>query len=261
MALTESNALTGEKTYLVREFAKRAGVTVRTLHYYDEAGLLKPSAHTAAGHRLYREGDLLRLQQILTLKYMGFSLEDISALLNSPSYDVRRSLRIQKDAIDQRIAQLQLVSRALQRTLETISSENETLEWGQVSDIIQGVLAEDKQQWVSRYYTPEQQAYLSERAQQFSEEQVAEWAQMWTDLIAGFETVLAAGMSPQDPESQRLAARMAGYVEEFTGGDEGLTNSLRAMWSDFDQIPPEYRLHSVETQRFMCASLAVYWDL
>src|SRR5258708_5821671 len=104
-------------TYLVKEFAQLAGVTVRTLHYYDATGLLKPSLHTEAKHRLYKREDLLRLQQILTLKYLGFSLDEIQNVLNSPSYDLRQSLRFQKQAIDERITELQQVSRALSKVL------------------------------------------------------------------------------------------------------------------------------------------------
>src|SRR5689334_328532 len=91
-----------KRTYLVGEFATLAGVTVRTLHHYDETGLLKPSQHTRAKHRLYREEDLLRLQQILTFKQLGFSLEEIHDLLESDTYDLRETLRIQKQALDQR---------------------------------------------------------------------------------------------------------------------------------------------------------------
>ena len=63
--------------YRVAEFAKLAGVTVRTLQYYDRIDLLKPSDSTEGGHRLYQRSDLLRLQQILTLKWMGFKLDQI----------------------------------------------------------------------------------------------------------------------------------------------------------------------------------------
>ncbi|MBC8076991.1 MAG: MerR family transcriptional regulator, partial [Chloroflexales bacterium] len=60
-------------TYRVQEFARLAGVTVRTLHFYDEAGLLAPSGRSDSGHRRYRPHDLLRLQQIVTLKRLGFA--------------------------------------------------------------------------------------------------------------------------------------------------------------------------------------------
>ena len=66
----------------VGELAKRTGLTVRTLHHYDEFGLLKPSLHTAAGHRLYTGEDVVRLQQVLSLRQFGFSLEEVRDFLN-----------------------------------------------------------------------------------------------------------------------------------------------------------------------------------
>ena len=82
--------------YRVAEFAKLSGVTVRTLQYYDRIELLKPSNTTEGGHRLYRRHDLLRLQQILTLKWMGFKLDQIKDLLDSPRYDLRTALHMPK---------------------------------------------------------------------------------------------------------------------------------------------------------------------
>ncbi|HYO90677.1 MAG TPA: MerR family transcriptional regulator, partial [Pyrinomonadaceae bacterium] len=81
--------------YLAQEFAERAGVTVRTLHHYDRTGLLKPSGYTAAGYRLYGEKDLARLQQIVTLKFIGFSLRQIKELLEQREFDLTATLRLQ----------------------------------------------------------------------------------------------------------------------------------------------------------------------
>ena len=91
------------EVYRVAEFARLAGVTVRTLQYYDRIGLLKPSQSTEGGHRLYERRDLLRLQQILTLKWMGFKLDQIKELIESPQYDLRTALRMQKAAIDNQV--------------------------------------------------------------------------------------------------------------------------------------------------------------
>src|SRR3954467_515981 len=70
----------------VGELAKRAGLTVRTLHHYDEIGLLKPSLHTEAGHRLYTAGDVARLQQVISLRQLGFSLPEVRDCLNQPDF-------------------------------------------------------------------------------------------------------------------------------------------------------------------------------
>src|SRR5437879_8782714 len=70
----------------VGELAKRTGLTIRTLHHYDEIGLLRPSLHTESGHRLYTAGDVARLQQVLSLRQLGFSLEEARACLDRPGF-------------------------------------------------------------------------------------------------------------------------------------------------------------------------------
>src|SRR5579871_878604 len=134
------------QTYLVHEFAELAGVTVRTLHYYDQAGLLKPARRAESQHRVYCEHDLLRLQQILTLKALGFALGEIRALLDSPSYDVQASLRIQKEAIDRRIAQLQEASHTLDEVITLVGTAQ--VNWPHVVTLIRAVSADEHRQWL-----------------------------------------------------------------------------------------------------------------
>src|SRR4051794_21094119 len=70
----------------VGELARRTGLTVRTLHHYDEIGLLRPSLHTESGHRLYTGRDIARLQQVISLRQLGFSLEEVRDCLNRPDF-------------------------------------------------------------------------------------------------------------------------------------------------------------------------------
>src|SRR5919201_3674111 len=76
----------GTTALKVGELARRTGLTVRTLHHYDEIGLLRPSLHTEAGHRLYTARDVARLQQVLSLRQFGFSLEEIRECLDRPGF-------------------------------------------------------------------------------------------------------------------------------------------------------------------------------
>src|SRR3954452_18682683 len=78
----------------VGELARRTGLTIRTLHHYDEIGLLKPSLHTESGHRLYTAGDVARLQQVLSLRQLGFSLEEVRACLDRPGFSPLEVLRL-----------------------------------------------------------------------------------------------------------------------------------------------------------------------
>src|SRR6266851_6869121 len=88
------------RSYQAREFAKLAGVTVRALHHYDRLGLLLPNGRTEAGYRLYCDRDLVRLEQILALKLIGFSLKEIEQLLKRGSRDLPAVLRRQRGMHD-----------------------------------------------------------------------------------------------------------------------------------------------------------------
>src|SRR5262245_48879149 len=78
----------------VGELARRTGLTIRTLHHYDEIGLLKPSHHTESGHRLYAAGDVARLQQVISLRQLGFTLEEVQDCLDRPGFSPLEVLRL-----------------------------------------------------------------------------------------------------------------------------------------------------------------------
>jgi DNA-binding transcriptional MerR regulator len=78
--------------YTVKQLADLAGVSARTLHYYDEIGLLKPAAHGENGYRYYDEAAVLRLQQIMFFRELDFSLNEIKDLIDRPSFDVTSAL-------------------------------------------------------------------------------------------------------------------------------------------------------------------------
>src|SRR5690348_16717255 len=88
-----------QRWYQAKEFAALTGVTVRTLHHYDAVGLLKPSGRTRAGYRLYGERDFARLQQIVTLKFIGFSLQQIKELLHEGTFNLSEMLRLQREIL------------------------------------------------------------------------------------------------------------------------------------------------------------------
>src|SRR5215217_6638413 len=101
-------------------------VSVRTLHHYDQIGLLRPALHSAGGYRMYGESELLRLQQILTLRYLGFSLKRIGELLDRDDFDLVASLRVQGQALRDRITELERISAAIG---ELVDQRLTTGEW------------------------------------------------------------------------------------------------------------------------------------
>src|SRR5262245_28369865 len=97
----------GDSVYRVSEFAERSGVTVRTLHHYDRLGLLRPSGRTEAGHRLYDGRDFVRLQQIVTLKFIGIPLKQIKELLDGGDLDLAATLRLQRRLLEEKRLQVE----------------------------------------------------------------------------------------------------------------------------------------------------------
>lgn len=123
--------------YSSGEFARMAGVTLRTIRYYDKQNILKPSLVTEVGARFYTEADFAKLQQILLLKYLGFSLDDIRELtIDDVDYHfMLDSLHIQLKLVRDRIEQMQLVEQAIQNTAETIENEK-IIDWSSMLNLI-----------------------------------------------------------------------------------------------------------------------------
>jgi DNA-binding transcriptional MerR regulator len=105
-------------SYSVGQVAGLAGVTIRTLHHYDEIGLLSPSGRSAAGYRIYEETDLERLRQILFYRELGFTLEKIATIVDDPRTDAVGHLRHQRRLLTERIERLRAMVAAIDREME-----------------------------------------------------------------------------------------------------------------------------------------------
>jgi DNA-binding transcriptional MerR regulator len=195
------------RQYSVGAFAARSGVSVRTLHHYDRIGLLRPAARTASGHRRYTDADLLTLQQIRTLRYLGFSLRQIAALLHREDFHLRASMRVQHALLRQRLAELERVAQAL----EALLAEHEaTGRWAW--DRLAGLVAAVETQLTARgaptmeqHYTPEQLARWRALDQQVPAEERAAIEREWAELLAAVRA--SQHLDPASPEAQALVDR------------------------------------------------------
>lgn len=118
-----------DKFYKTGEVAKLANLTIRTIRYYDQIDLLKPSKIDDNGYRLYTPSDLIKLQKITSLKQMGFSLENIKSMTISDSYlSLQKALRMQKDLVDKQIENLNVLSTMLDK-LDFYLENNRDINW------------------------------------------------------------------------------------------------------------------------------------
>ena len=207
----------------IGEVAAATGLTVRTLHHYDEIGLLAPSGRSEAGYRLYADEDVRRLYRIVAFRRLGFALGEIGALLDGDGADPRAVVRAQLERLDAEAATREALRGRLARLLDALDGAN-----GAAADLfleaIEGMTMSE------RYYTPEQLAQLEQRRNALGEEGMRKAEADWAALIAEAEELRASGAAPTDPRTQALAARWAALVEQFTGGDPGIHASLNTMY-------------------------------
>ncbi|HYJ48043.1 MAG TPA: MerR family transcriptional regulator [Pyrinomonadaceae bacterium] len=236
-----------------QEFAEVAGVTVRALHHYDRLGLLRPRRHTASGYRLYGGRELARLQQIVTLKFIGLSLKQIKELLDKKEFDLRTTLRLQREVIEEKRRQMEMAIEAIKRAESSISRAGEP-DWEAFRKIIEVINMQNDMEWMKKYYTEEQLADLARRA---TPEVLERGQREWATLLKEVEAARAAGVDPASDEAQQLAARWQKLIEEFTGGDPGIAESLRRLYADQANWPSTFQKpYSNEAGAFICEAQA-----
>ena len=222
-----------ERLWKVGELAARTGLTVRTLHHYDAIGLLSPSGRTrsehGSGHRLYTAADVARLHQIMCLKQLGFSLEQVQEYLTRADYDPRVVVQLHLADVRRRAAELAELGGRLEALAATLDaadtvSPDTFLEPIEVMTMIE------------KHYTPEQLEQLKQRKEQVGDARIKEVEAEWPRLMAEVQAAMDAGTDPADPKVQDMARRWVGLVNEFTGGDPGIFRSLGNMYQKEDHV-------------------------
>lgn len=207
----------------VGELAKRTGVSVRTLHYYDEIGLLSPSRRTEAGYRLYDDDDIIRLQQIISLRQLGFSLEQIQDCLNQNEFSLHHVVQLHLSKLKEHIElQQQLYAR-----LEAVASQLQSMQVISIQDFLQLI---EVTTMIEKYYTPEQQEQLRVKREALGEAHIHQAEAEWQILIDQARTAMAQGMDPSSEVMQVIAQKWHSLIQQFTGGDAGIAQSLQSMY-------------------------------
>jgi MerR family transcriptional regulator, thiopeptide resistance regulator len=228
----------------VGELARRAGVSVRTLHHYEQVVLLAPSSRSEGRHRLYGGGDIARLQQIRSLRHIGLSLDEIRRVLANPEMTFRRVLSMHVDRLREQIVRQRDLLRRLERLARGRARSTE-VPVPELLHALEGIaLAE-------RYFTPQQRAWIAARARRLGPSRIEKAQRDWATLLADVRASMARGDDPASPAVRRLARRWSALLRSFTGGDAGIGNALR------EKIRNEPVLNGNDTRewRAMCAYL------
>ena len=249
----------GKELMTIGELAKRMGVTVRTLQYYDKEGILETSAFSAGGRRLYAAKDVVRLHQILSFKYLGFSLEEIKnhiLPLDTPEQMVSLLIQQQK-AIEEQIENLQEAAQSI----EAFRSEVENIksvDFKKYAEIIELLKMGNDAYWVWKCFDDTLTDHIKDR---FGDDPaLAEKTyQAYLDLLDEAYLFVQRGEPPESACSMVLAEKWWNMIMDFTGGDLTLLPKLESFNDDKTGWDKELAQKQQEIDDFMNKMLDCYF--
>ena len=203
---------TRASSYTVKQLSDLAGVSIRTLHYYDEINLLRPDAYGENGYRYYGEEALLRLQQILFFRELDFSLAEIQSILDRPDFDRLHTLQVHRKTLLERVARLERLVHTVDKTIQHLNGEAPM----------------SKKEYYEGFSEAKQKEYEQYVRQRWGNETYESSAKRWADLSDAekkaygargdaLNKALAASMDkdPRDPAVQALIEQYREHLSFF----------------------------------------------
>ncbi len=228
------------KLLQIGELAERTGLSIRTLRYYHEIGLLVPSHRTEAEYRLYSGADIARLQQILSLRQLGFALKEIRQCLENPEFSLPSVISLHLAQLQEQMA----VSQSLFTKLSTLAQQLQTSQPIAVDDLMQIM---ENLTMTQQYLTQEQNDLLESRLNQGQAE--------WLQLLEQARSHITYGHDFNDPKVQEMARQWRASILSFVSGDLQLYEALiriyqqegaeAASWGTLNAPTLEYILKAV----------------
>ena len=236
---------------LIQEFARFTGVSVRTLHYYDEIGLLKPAqVDKSTSYRYYDEHSLLRMQEILFYRELDFSLKNIAEILSSPHYDKTQALKEQKQLLVLKKERLERLISAIDGAMkgENVMKAFDNTEFEKHK-------AEAKEKWGKTNAYKEHK----EKTKDYSKDK-------WNSLAAGMDEIMASfgasmknGAAPDSSEAQDLVKSLQLHItENYYNCTNEILFGLGQMYVADDRFRANIDKHGEGTAAFIRESIKIY---
>jgi DNA-binding transcriptional MerR regulator len=241
--------------YTVNQLSKLAGVSVRTIHYYDELGLLKPESVGTNRYRHYGEKSVLKLQQILFYRELGFNLEQIKTIVGNPNFDVLQALQSHKEALHGRIERLERLIQTVDNTIQQLKGNELMDEKG----IFEGFSEEEQEKYAQeaeKKYNPEIVRASNRKWKAFSKAEkeriLTEGKSIYTDLAK----LITKEVS--DPQVQAVIALWHKHLQYFWSPNDEQLLGLADLYNDDPRFKTYYEKAAPGLAGFMREAVRLY---
>ncbi len=227
-------------TYSINRLAKLAGVSIRTLHYYDEVGLLTPTRLERNGYRQYDEAQLLRLQQIMFFRELDFHLEQIKKIIDSPHFDMRTALTEQKHLIKIKRHRLDRLIATIDKTIKKLNNElnmDDQELYGNFSKAEMNKYTEEARQ---RWGNTDAFKQSHDRVKKMGKAGLAKILKESGELTQEIAAAMKAGLDPKTDAVQVLIARHYEGLRAFYEPNLEIYKGLATMYVDDPRFKANY---------------------
>ena len=235
----------------IKEFAEFTGVSVRTLHYYDEIGLLRPAfVDKSTGYRFYDENSLLRMQEILFYRELDFSLKSIGEILSSPNYDKNKALKEQKQL-------LILKKERLERLISAIDGavKGKNIMKAFDNSEFEKYKAEAEEKWGSTDAYKEH----AQRTKNYSNQKWNDLAAEMDNIMAEFALCMRKDETPDSEDVQNLVKMLQSHItENYYLCTNEILAGLGQMYVADERFKNNIDKHADGTAAFICKAIEVH---
>jgi DNA-binding transcriptional MerR regulator len=245
--------------YTVHELAKLAGVTVRTLHFYDQLGLLQPDHHGANGYRFYREKELLLLQQILFFRELGMELKEIKRIMGRSDFDRKVALAAHREVLSRNLKRMKKLIQTIDKTLEHYNGKRVMKPAEMYEGFDQRKQAEYEDYLIKRF-GEEMREGIAQSRRKVKDWGKAEWersGEEWNAICAELVAQMKAGSKPTEPSVQNVIRQHFKWLTQFWTPNQESYAGHAQMIVDSD-LRKAYDKHHPKLAEFIASGITAY---
>lgn len=251
--------------YKVKELARLSGVSVRTLHFYDEIGLLKPARTGTQGYRFYEEQQLLTLQQIMFFKELGFELSQVKQIINKSDFELATSLKQHRQVLLTKKKRMQDLIRTVDKTLQRITGERKMKDKEMYYGFKPEKQNEYEQYWIDRGAVTKEQ--LQEGNKRLTRWSKADWQRLMSegeDINAQLIKAINGGLTPETDAVQDLVARHYEMIKLFwepqIKAEKDRYRGLGQFYIEHDEMRKYFDKFHPKLAEYLAQAMAIFAD-